>query len=400
MPPKKSESMTTKEKQTITLLIVEKNGDIKESEMKKDIITPDELAKKCKFKKYEGFCKRTEWGYNIQNFKIFVEMWAKDDGVANQENKYEFPPPLDHDLYFGACMLIAHDAKNNYVDLTESLWDKIYEHLFGGFESLVTTQNDDDYEEDELDNIPDSKKTKHGYLKDGFVVDGGVNSEDDNDDDDDDDDEDEDDEDDDDEDDDDEDEDEDEDDEDVDEDNADEDDDDDSGDDDSGDVDDVDDDDIRNIKKKKKSNSSAINKNANANTNANANANTNTNIKLKQNKILSTASTSASASLSTSTSVSASTSSVFALNNKEKKIDNTILSSLNGRKKNVILSNNNMNNNMNNIQKQKMHMGGTGINNSKINKSSNNSEEICDGYKSNESSELSEEEYTYTHTRN
>jgi hypothetical protein len=55
---------------------------------------------------------------------------------------------------------------------------------------------------------------------------------------------------------------------------------------------------------------------------------------------------------------------------------------------------------MNNIQKQKMHMGGIGINNSKINKSSNNSEEICDGYKSNESSELSEEEYTYTHTRN
>ena len=53
-------------------------------------------------------------------------MWAKDDGLANQENKYEFPPPLDHDLYFGACILIAHDAKNNYVDLTEPLWDKIY----------------------------------------------------------------------------------------------------------------------------------------------------------------------------------------------------------------------------------------------------------------------------------
>jgi hypothetical protein len=46
----------------------------------------------------------------------------------------------------------------------------------------------DDDEEDELENIPDSKKTKHGYLKDGFVVDGGVNSDDDNDDDDDDDD--------------------------------------------------------------------------------------------------------------------------------------------------------------------------------------------------------------------
>ena len=184
MPLKKSSSSSTPHKQTITFLVVEKNGDIKETEIQKDMITSDELAKKCKFKKYDGFCKRTEWGYNVQNFKIFVEMWAKDDGMANQENKYEFPPPLDHDLYFGACVLIAHDTKNNYVDLTESLWDKIYEHLFGGFESLVATHDDDDDEEDELDKIPESKKTKHGYLKDGFVVDGGVNSDDDNDDDD------------------------------------------------------------------------------------------------------------------------------------------------------------------------------------------------------------------------
>lgn len=189
MPQKKtsnssqSTSTTTPPKQTITFLVVEKNGDIKETEIKRDMISSDELAKKCKFKKFEGFCKRTEWGYNIQNFKIFVEMWAKNDGMANQENKYEFPPPLDHDLYFGACVLIAHDAKNNYVDLTESLWDKIYEHLFGGFESLVATHDDDDDEEDELDKIPDSKKTKHGYLKDGFVVDGGVNSDDDGEDD-------------------------------------------------------------------------------------------------------------------------------------------------------------------------------------------------------------------------
>lgn len=184
MPPKKTSNASTSAsasqppKQTITFLVVEKNGDIKETEIKRDMVSPDELAKKCKFKKFEGFCKRTEWGYNIQNFKIVVEMWAKDDGMANQENKYEFPPPLDHDLYFGACVLIAHDTKNNYVDLTEPLWDKIYEHLFGGFESLVATQNDDDDEEDELDKIPDSKKTKHGYLKDGFVVDGGINSDD------------------------------------------------------------------------------------------------------------------------------------------------------------------------------------------------------------------------------
>jgi hypothetical protein len=365
MPPKKSESTSTKEKQTITLLVVEKNGDIKESEMKKDAITPDELAKKCKFKKYEGFCKRAEWGYNIQNFKIFVEMWAKDDGIANQENKYEFPPPLDHDLYFGACVLIAHDSKNNYIDLTESLWDKIYEHLFGGFESLVSTIDDDDYEEDELDNIPDSKKTKHGYLKDGFVVDGGVNSEDDNDDDDDDDDDSDDDS-------------------DHDNDESDTDTDDDDDDDDNIENDDDDDDDGNNSDdssnvKKKKNNSK------------------NTNTKLKQNKILSTGTGSGSGLASASLPG-------FTLHNKEKKIDNTTISSLDNRKKNVALSNNNIKNSQIQIQnqKQKIHIGGVGGHNAKNVKLTNNGEELYDGYKSNDSSELSEEDYTYTytHTRN
>jgi hypothetical protein len=370
MPPKKSESTSAKEKQTITLLVVEKNGDIKETEIKKDAITPDELAKKCKFKKYEGFCKRAEWGYNIQNFKIFVEMWAKDDGMANQENKYEFPPPLDHDLYFGACVLIAHDLKNNYVDLTESLWDKIYEHLFGGFESLVSMQNDDEDEEDELDNIPDSKKTKHGYLKDGFVVDGGVNSDDDDDhDDDDDDDEDDSDDDSDDE--------NDESDIGIDDDDIDNDDDDNNEDDDD---DDDNSDDSSNVKKKK-------NNTKNANT------------KLKQNKILSSGTGHGSGSGSGYGSASASASlSRFTLNNKEKKIDNTIVSSLDNRKKNVVMSNISMNNNIKNNQKQKMNISGLGSHNTKNIKPTNNSEELCDGYKSNDSSELSEEEYTYTET--
>ena len=84
-----------------------------------------------------------------------------------------------------------------------------------------------------------------------------------------------------------------------------------------------------------------------------------------------------------------------------------MISSLDNRKKNVVLSNSSRNNNIKNShshnhthnQKQKMHIGGVGNSNTKNIKSTNNSEEICDGYKSNDSSELSEEEYTYTHTR-
>jgi hypothetical protein len=52
-----------------------------------------------------------------------------------------------------------------------ALWNKLYEKLFGGFEDLSATAEEDENEIDELANVPKEKKTKQGYLKDGFVVD-------------------------------------------------------------------------------------------------------------------------------------------------------------------------------------------------------------------------------------
>jgi hypothetical protein len=103
-------------------------------------------------------------------------MYGKLDGKANMENKYDFPPPVDKQLYFGSCALVGlirDDAGNKtHINLTIDLWNKIYEKLFGGFENLNVTCDDDDDEEDELEKIPKNMKTKKGgYLKDGFVVD-------------------------------------------------------------------------------------------------------------------------------------------------------------------------------------------------------------------------------------
>jgi hypothetical protein len=177
-----SKKVKNKDK-NITFIIVEKNGSLKDVDIKEELICAEELSKKCKFKKVDGFIKRTVWSYSSKNeeenltSKIIVELWAKDDGVANYENKYEFPPPVDSELFFGACALVARDSKNNYINLTKDKWNKIYEYLFGGFESLVANEDDDDDEEDELDSIPKSRKTRDGYLKDGFVVDGGAGCE-------------------------------------------------------------------------------------------------------------------------------------------------------------------------------------------------------------------------------
>ena len=172
-----------KDNNNIIFIVVEKNGSLKEVEIKESQIGAEELSKKCKFKKVDGFIKRTQWSYSSKSSednsssKIVIELWAKNDGLANYENKYEFPPPVDNDLYFGCCALVARDTKNNYLNLKKEKWNKIYEYLFGGFESLVGNEDDDDEEEDELDSIPSNRKTRDGYLKDGFVVDGAVGGE-------------------------------------------------------------------------------------------------------------------------------------------------------------------------------------------------------------------------------
>ena len=101
-------------------------------------------------------------------------MYGKLNGKANMENKYDFPPPIDNNLYFGSCALVGiiKDNTNSNINLSVDLWNKIYEKLFGGFENLAVTCNEDDEEDDELKNIPKNMKTKKGgYLKDGFVVD-------------------------------------------------------------------------------------------------------------------------------------------------------------------------------------------------------------------------------------
>jgi len=173
MPPKSSSSSALAA--GIPIVIVERNGDLRASSI--NAYNPLELAKKCKLKTASGFEIRAEWAYSgscTTDERFMVELWAREDGAAGQENKYEFPPPVDTILFFGACALVAKDmsSRHSVIPLTLDKWDKMYNFLFGGFDSLVNGDEDDD-EEDELDSIPAHRKTKDGYLKDGFVVDSG-----------------------------------------------------------------------------------------------------------------------------------------------------------------------------------------------------------------------------------
>jgi hypothetical protein len=157
----------------LTIIIVDKTEVMKTVTVKD--YKEEDLYKKCGFKNSNGFSLQTEWDVKLEGQKYVVAMYGKLDGKSNMVNKYDWPPPVDKQLYFGSCCLVGmirdHDNKKAFINLSIELWNKIYEKLFGGFEDL-TAKNDDDDEEDELDAIPTSKKTKKGgYLKDGFVVD-------------------------------------------------------------------------------------------------------------------------------------------------------------------------------------------------------------------------------------
>lgn len=156
---------------TTTIIVVERNGDLRVSPITE--YSQAELCKKCKCKPSPEFGLHAEWAYSGSDDRFVVELWARENGAAGQENKYEFPPPVDTSLFFGACALVAKDMtpQHTLIPLTLERWDKMYNFLFGGFDTLATCEHDDEFEEDELDSLPVHRKTKDGYLKDGFVVD-------------------------------------------------------------------------------------------------------------------------------------------------------------------------------------------------------------------------------------
>jgi len=151
---------------TISILVVEKSGTIKEQSIKE--FKSSELYKKAALKNGDGFELQHIWLGTAQNNLYNIEIYGKTKGRAGQENKYDFPPPVDNTLYFGSCVLVAKTAEGEITDLTEKRWNVIYEHLFGGFEDIGSEDSEEEEEDEEEDVLP---KTKEGYVKDDFVVD-------------------------------------------------------------------------------------------------------------------------------------------------------------------------------------------------------------------------------------
>jgi hypothetical protein len=145
------------------VIVIEKSGLVKELSIKN--FSVEELYKKAGFKTHEGFEVQTSWSVDIGDKQYEISLYAKKTGRSGQENKYDLPPPVDSSLYFGNMVLL--NSKGN-EDLKKKDWDKIYEHLFGGFEDVNSEDSEDNFDS-ELDD--DIILTKDGYVKDDFIAD-------------------------------------------------------------------------------------------------------------------------------------------------------------------------------------------------------------------------------------
>jgi hypothetical protein len=151
------------------IIIIDKSGNIKEMNIKE--YKEGDLFKKANFKSPEGFLCQTKWQSTIDNKKFQVAVYGKINGKAGQENKYEFPPPIDSVLFFGGCVLTNVLTNGSIGDLRVSEWNSIYDQLMDGFENLGTEEETEEEEEEEEDILPGMKVSKDGYVCDDFVVD-------------------------------------------------------------------------------------------------------------------------------------------------------------------------------------------------------------------------------------
>ena len=116
------------------IVVIEKTGTLKTISVKD--FTEESLYKKVGLKVGEGFVLQHTWGAE-DGIDQSIRLYGKKSGRAGQENKYDFPPPVDNVLFFGPCVLVGTDPQTgDLIDLEEDDWEEIYEYLFGGFEDL------------------------------------------------------------------------------------------------------------------------------------------------------------------------------------------------------------------------------------------------------------------------
>ena len=150
------------------VIVVNKNGSLSNSIL--DNI--ENIYKKAGLKSLDGFLKHCDWEISIDEYpKLFIQVYGKIKGKADNENKYEFPPPIDNHLFFGKCIIVGfiqNKTENQYISLSVDLWKKIYNKLYS-FEDLGT-QDTDENDEDEYETESSDDEEHDANVDDGFEL--------------------------------------------------------------------------------------------------------------------------------------------------------------------------------------------------------------------------------------
>jgi hypothetical protein len=137
-------------------LTISKNGELSQNSNTKQY-TPTNLYFACNYRSNTNFEKLCCWNNEY-------ELYGKRIGKAGTENTYEFPPPVDAELFFGTLCIIK--TKDGVMEpLTIGEWLSFYNKQMGGFEDIHDDQLSVESESS------DEEYTDTGYMKDGFVVD-------------------------------------------------------------------------------------------------------------------------------------------------------------------------------------------------------------------------------------
>ena len=149
----------------INIIMINKAGKV----IQQSVDNEENLYKTASFNTNDHFGKKHIWRNLVvkKNHYDKIVVYGKTVGKAGQENKYDFPPPIDTTLFFGNILVVRYDKDNKPTDLNITDWLSIYKSLFGGFEWLGDDDSEDEEDEDEVDK---SKLDKYGYEKDGFVI--------------------------------------------------------------------------------------------------------------------------------------------------------------------------------------------------------------------------------------
>lgn len=146
----------------IQIILIQKTGRLVNKRVK--TIGGEHAYKYCNYTSDKNFEHVHTYDANGYEYEVY----GKVEGRANSENKYEFPPPIDNQLFFGMmCVLKKNRESGEYENLPTIEWRLLYDKLFGGFDDI----GDEDSEYSQDSEHSKSELTKEGYLKDGFVVD-------------------------------------------------------------------------------------------------------------------------------------------------------------------------------------------------------------------------------------